>query len=401
MAVILTLQDLLDQVNDFNQNYNVTTIDLGNKTRAINRAIEFVQQRLGLPSDRQIQTFNFYEDTAFYALDEGYSDMIGLYYNTTNGNVVANNNLAGFRWFPEEDTNILRRSGEITRQNQFAFTTINGSNQLLMKGRNTRSSFLINPFNSLVGVSFSSSITGAAVDPNIYETDGASIVFNVGASEATSTITLSGTWDIRQLLNTDAAYRLWLDFPTGVGTNIFSSIGIRLQSSTGNYYDVTTTLDYLGAAWASNGWSKLGFDLSDVVTTGNPVASTITSIIIRLNHAGGFSPVTAMRINRLYVVQPDVMDFVYYSAYKGTDTTGATRKVILTSADDILSFGAFAPDLIYPIALKAALILWPQLRADPTFYPIYQTDFKDTITLYGKRYPRKRNPVASSTQLAR
>jgi hypothetical protein len=399
-AITVTLQNLLDQTNDFLQNYSATSIDLGNRIRAINRAIEFVQQRMALPSDRQIFTFNFYEDTAYYNLPDGYSDFNGLYYNNVNPPVTGDANRPPYIWVPEADTNILRSTGQFRFQNRYAFTSNNGENQLLLSGHNLHSSFGVCAFNSLAGLTFSSSISGAAVDNNIFVTGGGSIIFNINAGESESLVTIANTANITNLLNTNAAYRLEVFFPTGVTTSILSNIELRLQSSPGNYYSMTTTTDYLSNAWASNGWSKLGFNLADAGQEGTPVATAVQPII-GFTHAGGFSPITGMRLDALTVVQPDLMDFVYFSSYKGTDTTGTTKKILLDTASDILGFGSFAPDLILPICIKAALILWPQLRADPTFYSIYQTDFKDTIALYGKRYPRTRNPVANPTRLKR
>lgn len=225
--------------------------------------------------------------------------------------------------------------------------------------------------------------------------------FNVSTGESTSTITFSPmNLDIRGLLNSNGAYRLYVFFPTSANT-YFSSINLQLISSTGNLYQSSATVDYIGNAWQSNGWSLLSFPLSTATTTGSPDASAITSIKLNLVHSGSFVNFSNMRIDYLYNINPDLMDLVYYSAYKGTDTTGVTSKVILTQTSDILSFGSFAPDLIMPICLKAATIVMPQLRADMNFTSMYKTEYTETLTLMGKTYPRKRNNNAAESQLQR
>lgn len=402
MAVQITLQDIINQTNDLVANYTTSTIDLGNTTRAVNRAIEYVQRRLGLPSDRKISSFNYYDDTRFYALPVGYGEDIELYYNTSNANVDADHNVSENRWDRTEDTAILRSTGQYRLQNRYAFTTMNGSNQLILDGSNLRGRSMINPLESLTGLTFSSSISGAAVDGNIFKQGSGSVSFNVSTGESTSTITMTGfTYDIRAYLNGNAAYRLYVYFPTGVTTSVLTNIGLNLISSTGNSYNITTTTDYLSAAWASNGWSLLSFPLANATQTGSPVASNITSISITLPHAGSFVPFTTMRIDDFYVVVPDYLDLAYYSTYKGTNSTGSTLKVLLDTASDIASFGSFAPDLIWPISIKAAEILMPQLRADLNFRQLLSGDFEKSMLLYGKQYPRKRNTNAGPTSLRR
>lgn len=402
MSVTVTFQDLINQTADLVGNYTTSTIDLGNTQRAVNRAVEYVQRRLGLPSDRKIFTFNYYEDTKFYALPVGYSEDIELYYNTTNGNVGGDHNTPENRWDRTEDTAILRSSGQYSSQKKYSFTTMNGSNQVLLNGSNLRPGVLLNSLDSISGLTFSSSISGAAVDNNIFKQGAGSVSFNVNTGESTSTITMTGVnYDIRQFLNGNAAYRLYVFFPTGVTTSVITNVGLNLVSSAGNSYNITATTDYLGAAWASNGWSLLSFPLANATQTGSPVASSITSVSITLPHAGSFTPFTTMRIDDLYVVNPDIMDLTYYSSYKGTDTTGNTAKVLMDTSSDILSFGSFAPDLIWPIAIKAAAILMPQLRADVNFLQLYNGDFEKTMLLYGKQYPRKRNNNAAPSQLRR
>lgn len=397
----VTLQDLLNQIDDYNQNYNVSNIDLGNKLRAANRAFEFVQRRLGLPSDRKIFSFYYFEDTKFYDMPNAFNEFIELYYNTVNGNVDGDHNIARNRWYSSSDSDILRSSGQYSPNNRIAFTAINGKNQILLAGRNRRQSILINSFDSPSGITFSSSITGTSIDSNIYKQGAASIMFNMNNTESTSTITIpSVNYDIRQLLNTNGAYRFYTFFPAGTA-GYFTSINIRLISSVGNYYQIAATLDYQGNAWASNGWSLITEPLANAATTGTPNAAAITSIEIDYIHSGTFQNLTGMRIDYLYTVQPDLLDLVFYSAYKGTDSTGTTQKIILDDGADKLSFGSFAPDLIDLIALKAAVKLWPQLRADINFMQNYKQDFNEALLVYGKTYPRVRNSNASNTSLLR
>jgi len=396
----VTLNDILLNVNDFNQNYSTSTIDQGNKLRAINRAIEYVQRRLGLPSDKRIKEFYFYEDTLFYNADEGTNELLEIYYNTDSSSSADSNSFPN-RWFAYKDIEILRNTNGNNQQNRFAFTSINGLNQILMKGYNTRPRNLINVFNSTVGLTGSTSVTSLTTDSNIYQSGGSSVSFGMDNSESTSTITFAANLDIRSSLNEGGQVRFYIDWPTGISTSVISSVTLRLQSSTGNYYTISTTTQDDGTAWSATGFNRLSFNLANAVSTGTPNASAITTAVLSFVHGGSFVTQTNVRINNMYMVQPDLVNLIYYSAYKGTDTTGATDKILLTELTDIVSFGAYAPDLILPIALKASLILWPQLRGDINFLQVYKSDSEDTMKLFSRSYPRYKNVTSGNTQLIR
>jgi len=83
--------------------------------------------------------------------------------------------------------------------------------------------------------------------------------------------TLSATIDISDYLKGIVL------LPTYIPTaDKFSSIVVRLISSSGNYYQVTTTADSI-ADFLIDGWNLIRFNLANRTTTGSPVATAITS----------------------------------------------------------------------------------------------------------------------------
>ena len=147
---MVLLSDIQLQVQDFLASYSVTSISLGNIQRGINRAIEFVQRRLGLPSDKKIQSFYFYEDTPYYDCATGFNELIGLKYNTSanSTSIDCDPNTPRRRWNVYKDIEIMQLSGVWPNENQVAFTTVNGKSQLLLHGRNNQGSQVINSFSN-------------------------------------------------------------------------------------------------------------------------------------------------------------------------------------------------------------------------------------------------------------
>jgi hypothetical protein len=361
-------------------------------SRGINRAIEFIQRRLGLPSDEQVQSFYFYEDTPYYNCATGFNELIGLKYNTSANSAVIgqDGNVPRRRWNVYKDIEIMQLTGQYPDENQVAFTTVNGVSQLLLHGKNNQPAQVINPLTNTSGITTSADVTNFAQDTNVYKYSNASLSFNINNTLSATSFSFTGIWSIAQLLNKNGAYRMYVDFPTGT-TGYFSNVELRLISSIGNYYSMTTTTQSDGTAWNAGNWSLISWMLSNATVVGTPNPSTITSMQIIFNHSGTFAPVTGMRINYFYQITPDLIDAVYYSAYKGTDTTGVTKKIILDTNSDICSFGSIAPDLILPISLKAAALLSPQVLASPEFQALYKADFMEAMGVWGRVYPRKRN----------
>lgn len=390
MSQIITLGDVMSQADDMCQNYNVTSIDKGNKVRAANRAIEYMQARLGLPSDNKIFSFYYYEDVKLYDLPDGTNELLQLYYNTTNANVVQDLNRTITKWNGAKDVQLLTKSANLPRINEFAMTTINGKNQILMNGRNLSQANVINDFDSVTGLTFSTSISNTSIDNTVKKYSTGSLKFDMSAAETSSTITINGLWDVSTAINNNAVYRLYADFPIGVDSSIISGFTIRWVSSTGNYYESSATTQADGTAFVANSWNFISFPLTNPITVGSPVSTQIQQIEVILNHGASFVPVSSFRIDHLYQANPDYMDLIYYTSYKGTDSTGLIQKILLTTDSDICAFGAYAPGLIGPIALKAAVILNPQLKADANFQQFYYADFNDQMKVFGKMFPRRR-----------
>lgn len=401
MTTIL-FSDVKNQIKDLVTSYSTSSIDLGNIDRAANRAIEVVQRRLGLPSDKKIQSLYFYEDSLFYDCNDAFNELLSIRYNTSANSTVIDQdpNVPRMKWGIFKDTEILTSTGSYPGMNQAAFTTINGKNQIVLHGRNMRGSSIVNSLSSTSGLSYSTDVTSITQDTDIYKYSNGSVKFSLNTSLSSSYVSFAGLWDISKLINLNSAYRLYVNFPSGT-TGYFSNVEIRLQSSTGNYYSMTTTLQSDGTAWNSGTWSLLAWNLSSATKTGTPDPKSIKNIYIYFNHSGSFTTTTDLRINYFYQITPDYLDVIYYSAIKGTDTTGVTSKVILTEDSDILAFGSYAPDLIYPIALQGAKILSPQILADPNFRAIYKDDYEETMKLFGRTYPRQRSSSFGKTNIGR
>src|SRR5574343_585367 len=118
----MTVQDILDSLGDYVGNYHTGTEDPNAKIRAVNRSIEYMKRRLGLPSDETIQSFYFSVDQIFYPVNSAFDESIQLLYNDYSLNTTDRE--WNFYSYPE----VLKISGQ-PRNPRYSFTTINGLKQ--------------------------------------------------------------------------------------------------------------------------------------------------------------------------------------------------------------------------------------------------------------------------------
>lgn len=388
----ITLQNISDQVGDYLGNYTTSMADPGAKFRAINRSIEFLKRRLGLPSDETIQTIDFTEDQFFYDLNDDFDEQLQLLYH----NPMLNTPDKEWEWFPYSE--LLQRTGDSSALFKWSLTTINGKNQLVMVGQNLSRSVLIESFDNIgdwVASGDASALTRDALQK--YNGD-ASLSFTATRSSGTATLKKSTyALDVQDWFEKHAILKLWNRIPN---TNITNVI-LRLYNDNSNYWTITETALDDGTVFAANDWKKLGFPLDDAVQSGSPdITSNVTKIEIDFTLAVGFTTGT-IRVDDLFAGIPDSMDLIYITRNKGTDTTGVTAKNLLTVGSDILRIGEYFDNYLDLIAKKAALILMPQLKGDLDYWSALKNEFKDDLRDASRAFPRKRLQGTSRHSLRR
>lgn len=376
----ITLQDVTDQVNDYTGNYVTSTIDPGAKTRAINRAIEYLKRRLGFPSDETIQSFYFSEDQFFYPANTDFDEGLYLRYHDPSLNTQDRE----WRYMPYDD--LLRRTGDASTTYLWSFTTINGLKQLVVVGQNLTRGSLIESFDNVgnwVASGDASALARSALQKYVGD---ASLSFTATRSSGTATITNSlESLGVQNYFETHAIFKFWTRLPNTSITNII----LRLYVDNSNYWTITEDDLDDGTAFIANQWTKVGFPLDNAVATGSPaITSAVTKIEISYTLTAGFATGT-IYTDHLFTAVPDYMDSTYYTRYKGK-TTGGVDLINLATASDTLRIGDYFDDYLDVIARRAALNITPQLRGDKDFFQSYMEDFREMMKTLGKSFPRKR-----------
>jgi hypothetical protein len=382
----LIVQDIFNQLNDYLGNYTTGTVDIGRRMRAINRAVEYAKRRMTLPSDETTSSFWFSRDQLYYTAPTDVNEPINLLYADANNNTPRTQ----WNWIPYPD--LLRLTGT-GRSNFWSHATINGYLQILMLGYNLTTGSILETFTMLPGFNGQNDATALTIDNNVYSVAPGSLEFTIDPTlgHGLASIEWGVQWDITTLHQKQGIIKLDAYLPSLALT----SINLVLGTDALNYYTFTCTDTDNGTAFVVNNFNRLHWTFlasAAPVIVGSPNDQNITYARVDFIQSGAFgsSPISGFRIDNMYSVFPDEMTFIYNTKYKGTDTLGTTQLINFTSSSDIPAFGQYAPDLLDPIALRAAWILEPQLRGDKDFMKTYFDECEERLKDFGHIYPRKR-----------
>lgn len=394
----ITASDVLLQINDLLSNYTDGSIDDSARLRALNRGVEYVQRKLTLPSDKRIQSLLYSQDQNYYTMNSDFNEPLLVTYANTN----YNNGRHQWRFRP--DVELIPILGQWGRGRYFAPTTVNQLKQMILAGANITQGSILITFDSITngGILGENDATSLYIDTNVYKQGSGSLGFSINPTLGfgKGSIYVPTNWNVFQSFNQFGYYKAWAYLPT----TALSSINLVLATDATNYYVFTATVTDSGTPLVANAWNLVSWTWSNNPTVvGSPNTNDITFARFDLVEGTGFgsSTVSGFRIDDFYSTYPDELNLVYLSSYKATDTTGATLKVMVDTDTDIMLFGNYVPDLIGPIALRAAYILMPQARGDKDFMAMYKQDCEDVLKLWGQTYPRQRTVNMGKTFLQR
>lgn len=386
-----SLNDVLNLTNDYLGNYTTGTIETAQKYRAINRSIEYIKRRLGLPSDETYQTIQFSADQIYYDLNADVDEVFLIKYNNDFYNTPT------YFWDYMSDTDILKRAGD-NLDKRWAITNINGRKQIVLIGSNIRAGDTIDSMEAVGDWVVANDASALVLDTNIRYSGGGSLKATVTYSSGAVTFRNTNlNLDFQTLFENSGMIKFWCRSTSANITNFI----LRIYTDSSNYKTITVTTDDAGNAFVANSFFKVGFQVDDsVATLGTLDTSTITRIDIEATIPSGFSS-GSMWIDDVFTTIPDDIDVGYYSSNKGTDSTGATNKTTLDTTTDLVGIGSMYDDFIDIIARKAALNLYPQLKGDKDFYTVFVSEFNDTMRTLSRTFPRKRLQGQSTHKIER
>jgi len=386
-----TIQDLVNELEDFSGNYDTGTVNDAIKIRHIDRAIAWVKREIGLPEDDRIQTIRFSQDQLYYTLNTDVDELLYLLWEEDAQNDV------GLTWSQAPYDEILRHRGSGDRKYQFAQTFINGSKQIVIWGYNKLGGSTLDSMDNVGDWKAEGDASGLAKDDDVYYEGNASLSFDItNATGVASIVNDNVNIPIKDLIDKNGAIKIW-NYMTDANID---DVTLYLYETDDKYYTINVTAQDDGTDFEADKWTKLGFYLENKTAVGSPDKNNnITKIKIEYDLGDGFTTASDFRVDQIFEVYPDDLELVYKSAIKGTDSTGATNKTTLNSATDIVAIGH--DDLRSLIGMRACITLWPALKGDKDMYGAFIQELNSSKKSFARRSPRRRTAGTFKTYLRR
>ncbi len=157
----------------------------------------------------------------------------------------------------------------------------------------------------------------------------ASIRFNLtGSSTGTMTTDLATPLD---LTDYEGIGVVFLAIETPDVTDL-TSVGIRLGSSSANYFSVTETEGFLGA-WQVDQWTLLALDLSGATETGTVDIENVDYLQVRIAHTAS---ITNFRLGGCWVSLPSLNEIIFQTAALFKNSTTGVLSQTIGSDNDII-----------------------------------------------------------------
>lgn len=374
-----TLSDLRVLTRDYIGQYSTGSAKDDQIDRAINRGIERVKREIGIPADEDIWTFWYTQDKLFYNLPSTFREGLYVQYHNKNANTLGN------MWDYLDYPTVLQKAGN-ERSNHWSFTHINGKKQLVMVGYNGQQGRTLLTCDTTDDTAASGDASNLTADTITKVEGSASLNFDITDSSGTATITFSNLdIDLEDLFEKNGFLKLY----AYMTDNDIDDVTLKVQSSSGNYYTIVATQNDDGVDFVQDEWQKIAWDTQDKVAVGTPDLTSITTIEVSFGLGSGFTSAVDFRIDNLFSVYAEKMDFVHYTNAKGTDS-GGTAKDPLDAPDDILYYSGDYDEYTTLVAQRAAIYLWPQLRGDKEAYMLLKREHREELKVFARAYPRKR-----------
>jgi len=185
--------------------------------------------------------------------------------------------------------------------------------------------------------------TNLTADTDNYVYGNGSINWDISAAGGTTAgIQNTGltSFDITDYLTVGSAF-LGVDLSSATDV---TNLKLRLQSSAGNYYEMTATTSNEGNAFVS-GWQLVRWDFSGKTTTGTPDDDAMTASVMYMTKAVGKVSETDYRFDYLVLRKGEIWNVHYYSKYPW-QTAAASYIENSTVDTDLLNVAADEYNLV-------------------------------------------------------
>ena len=357
-----TVQKILDPMNTAIGDSSTDRITAAERLQAVNEATIWLQEELQNDLQNVTYELNYFDTIHYYKVTTALADLLdGADLRRAEADHTESFTHKSSRELAEE---IGQEFGEsswaIERRDANAYLVVNHDSKYSAKS--------ISGFDSTTDGGGTWALdttngdgTNLTIDTNEFLQGSGSFNFDVDVSQTANNkvVLTNSTLNAQDLSDYEDISSFLFDvyIPSATYTSSFT---LYWGSDSTNYWSATVTTDINGSAWAT-GWNTVKINWADATKTLSPDVSAIDYISLELNYTASQADDTDYRVDDLRIVRPEKLKFHYLSWYVGT-SSGGTDLTSFTATTDIPYFSGQYDQYIYPVAHKAAAILFKSLR---------------------------------------
>jgi hypothetical protein len=228
--------------------------------------------------------------------------------------------------------------------NTIAVSDYDGMRKVLLNTIVDDKKITISSFDSVTGWTAVGDAENIDEDTTDFITRNASLSFDISSAGGTTAgveNSTLGNIDITEYLKGNGTVTVWVKIASITGLTNYK---MRIGSSSGNYYEKTTTTQSDGTAFTT-GWNLLKFDMTSLTTVGTPVDTACVYAALYMTKDASKVSETGYKFDDLVLHNGEISNIYYYSGY-GWQTSGGTYIKNSTADSDLLNAGEEEYELI-------------------------------------------------------
>lgn len=358
----ITISNIQTDLNSILGDSSTDRISAAERLAAITEATYWAKEELD--NDHAVKTYdlNYFDGAHYYKVSTALSD---LFEGNDLRRAVGENNTAFTR---KDSRGMAEDIAQYSTESAFSIERRDGNAYLVINHQSKYTGMQAGTFASSTADTGTWTIDETTSDAtnllfnSIDFTEGnSSLQFDVDVSQSVNNrATIINSTLSSEDLTDDKDISSWLLDIKLPEVTYFSSVTFYWGSDSSNYWSVTQTTDMNSAAFAI-GWNTLKFDWLGATMTGTPDVTEIAYFRIDFNYTGSQTDATSYRVDNLRLVRPEKLKFYYSSWDVGTNTSGTAIKTF-TATTDVPYFSAQYDGYRFPVAHKAASIIFRNLR---------------------------------------
>lgn len=221
--------------------------------------------------------------------------------------------------------------------NTIAVSDYDGLRKILLNTIVDDEKVTIGSFDSVTGWTAIGDAINIDEDKTDFITRNASLSFDisdVGGTTAGVENSSVANIDLTEYLKGNGTVTVWVKIASTTGLTNYK---MRIGSSSGDYYEKTTTTQSDGTAFVT-GWNLLKFDLTSLIIVGTPVDTLCVYSALYMTKAGTKVSETGYKFDDMVLHRGEISNIYYYSGY-GWQTSGGIYIKNSTADSDYLNAG--------------------------------------------------------------